>query len=503
MTSTTAVPASAEESPTSTPASADFGLIGLGVMGENLALNIADHGFRVALWTHTPEKVQRFVEKNPTNRWLVGTSTLEEIAAALTPPRRILLMVKAGDAVDEMLDRLAPLLSPGDVVVDGGNSLFRDTQRREAAMRERGLHFVGMGVSGGEEGARYGPSLMPGGARAAYDILREVLEPIAAKTNTGACVTYVGPDGAGHFVKMVHNGIEYGIMQAIAEAYDVLYRGLSLHADEVARTFAEWNRGLLESYLIDIAARVLAVKDRATGNPLVEMIVDEAGQKGTGKWTVESALDLGVPIPTITAAIDARLMSGLKRERVIASDLLPSATTGRITGDTRKLIVAVHDALRGTMVCAFAQGMSLLRTASHEYQWNVDLREIARIWKGGCIIRARLLDTLMHAFERAPNIANVLLDSEVRPWLSDAERGWRQAVSAAIAAGIPVPAMSAALAYFDGYRTARLPQSLTQAQRDFFGAHTYQRVDRSDAGFVHTDWRSEEIGVPRGGREPG
>jgi len=346
-----------------------------------------------------------------------------------------------------------------------------------------------MGVSGGEEGARYGPSLMPGGARAAYDLLRPVLESIAAKTESGPCVTYVGPDGAGHFVKMVHNGIEYAIMQVIAEAYDLLRRGLDLPADEVAGIFAEWNRGPLESYLIDVAAKVLAARDPQTGNPLVEMILDQAGQKGTGKWTAQSALDLGVPIPTIAAAIDARILSSMRGERVIASTLIASATTRRVTGDARESVTAVHDALRGAMVGAYAQGMSMLRVASAEYRWGVELREIARIWKGGCIIRARLLDTLMHAFERAPDLPNLLLDADVRPWLSEAERGWRRTVSAAVAAGIPVPAMSAALAYFDSYRTERLPQNLTQAQRDFFGSHTYQRVDRPGAGFVHTEWQ--------------
>ena len=476
-------------SPSQAHHTAELGVIGLGVMGENLALNVEDHGYDVALWTHTEGKVQRFIEHSGTDRRWIGTRTLEEFVAALAPPRRILLMVKAGEPVDEMLDRLAPLLSRGDVVIDGGNSFFRDTQRREAAMRERGIYFVGMGVSGGEEGARYGPSLMPGGARAAYDLLRPVLESIAAKTDSGPCVTYVGPDGAGHFVKMVHNGIEYGIMQAIAEAYDLLHRGLGVPADEVAGIFAEWNRGPLESFLIDVATQVLAARDPETGNPLVEMILDQAGQKGTGKWTVESALDLGVPIPTITAAIDARLLSSMKAERVVASGRLSSVTTERVTGDARAMTAAVHDALRAAMVCSYAQGMSLLRVASREYRWNVSLREIARIWKGGCIIRARLLDTLMHAFERAPDLPNLLLDADVRPWLSEAERGWRRMVSAAAEAGIPVPSMAAALAYFDSYRSARLPQNLTQAQRDFFGAHTYQRIDRPEAGFVHTEWR--------------
>jgi len=472
------------------PQAAELGLIGLGVMGENLALNIEDHGYRVALWTHTEGKVQRFIESSGASRRWVGTRTLEEFTAAIAPPRRILLMVSAGEPVDQMLDRLTPGLAHDDVVIDGGNSFFRDTQQREAALRARRISFVGMGVSGGEEGARYGPSLMPGGARAAYDLLRPVLEAIAAKTDSGPCVTYVGPDGAGHLTKMVHNGIEYGLMQAIAEAFDLLRRGLGLPAEEVAGIFAEWNRGPLESYLIDVAAQVLGARDPETGNPLVEMILDQAGQKGTGKWTAQSALDLGVPIPTIAAAIDARVLSSMKGERATASTQLRSATTGRIPGDVREMTDAIHDALRATTVCAYAQGMSLLRTASGEYGWSVDLREIARIWKGGCIIRARLLNTFMHAFERAPDLPNVLLDADVGPWLSETERGWRRTISAAVAAGIPVPAMSAALAYFDSYRCARLPQNLTQAQRDFFGAHTYQRVDRPEAGFVHTDWRS-------------
>ena len=484
-----------------TPQVAQIGLIGLGVMGENLALNIDDHGFRVALWTHTEGKVQRFIDTGGAGRPWVGTRTLEELATALSPPRRILLMVKAGEPVDELLDRLSPSLAIGDVVIDGGNSFFGDTQRREAAHRARGISFVGMGVSGGEEGARYGPSLMPGGARPAYDLVRPILEAIAAKTDSGTCVTYVGPNGAGHFAKMVHNGIEYGVMQAIAEAYDLLRRGLGLPAEQVAATFAEWNRGPLESYLIDVTAQVLAARDQETGSPLVEMILDRAGQKGTGKWTAQSALDLGVPIPTIAAAIDARILSSMKEERVTASARIDSEATGRVIGEPREMTAAIHDALRATMVCAYAQGMSLLRVASGEYGWKVELREIARIWKGGCIIRARLLDTLMQAFERVPELPNLLLDADVRPWLSEAERGWRRMVSAAIAAGIPAPATSAALAYFDSYRSARLPQNLIQAQRDFFGAHTYQRVDRPDAGFVHTDWPSVIPLAARGRRQ--
>ena len=468
---------------------AQFGVIGLGVMGANLALNVADHDFTVAVWNHTPARVQEFLAAHPSNRWLRGAETLDEFTRVLAPPRRILLMVKAGGPVDEMLERLAPHLASGDIVIDGGNSFYRDSQRREAALRPRAVTFIGMGVSGGEEGARYGPSLMPGGAADAYELLRPILEAIAAKTESGPCVTYVGPNGAGHYVKMVHNGIEYGIMQAIAEAYDLLRRGLALPAAEVAAIFAEWNRGPLESYLVDVAAQVLAVRDPATGNPLVEMILDQAGQKGTGKWTVQSALDLAVPIPTIAAAIDARVLSSMQGERMSASNLLRSATAGHVSESAREMIPALHDALRATMVCAYAQGMRLLGAASDEYGWNVELREIARIWKGGCIIRARLLDTLMRAFARAPDLPNLLLDADVQRWLSEAEPGWRRTVVAATAAGIPVPATSASLAYFDSYRTARLPQNLTQAQRDYFGAHTYQRVDRAEAAFVHTDWQ--------------
>ena len=483
-----------------TPQAADLGIIGLGVMGENLALNIEEHGYRVALWAHTEGKVEHFVEStDPTRRW-VGSRTLQELTAALALPRRILLMVKAGEPVDDMLDQMAPYLSSGDVIIDGGNSFFGDTQRREAALRPRGIGFVGMGVSGGEEGARNGPSLMPGGERAAYELLRPVFEAIAAKTESGPCVTFVGPDGAGHFVKMVHNGIEYGVMQLIAEAYDLLRHGLGLPEAEVAAIFVEWNRGPLESYLIDVTTQVLGARDPETGNPLVEMILDKAGQKGTGKWTAQSALDLGVPIPTIAAAIDARTLSSMKDERVSASTQFRSATTGRLAGEPREMTLAIHDALHAGTLCAYAQGMSLLRTASGEHGWGVDLREIARIWKGGCIIRARLLDTLMHAFERAPDMPNLLLDVDVRPWLAQAENGWRRAVSAAIAAGVPVPAMSASLGYFDSYRSARLPQNLIQAQRDFFGAHTYQRVDRPEAGFVHTDWQSVIKQSPQ--REP-
>lgn len=488
------------ESGTTTPATADIGTIGLAVMGENLALNVADHGYRVAVWNRTPERVDDFLTRERGNQRLIGTHTLEEFVSRLSAPRRVLLMVKAGAPVDEMLERLAPHLAPGDVVIDGGNSHFADTQRREAALRARGLSFVGMGVSGGEEGARYGPSLMPGGPRPAYELLRPMLEAIAAKTDSGPCVTYIGPDGAGHFTKMVHNGIEYGIMQAIAEAYDLLRRGLRLPADEVAEVFAEWNGGPMASYLLEITSLVLRARDPETGRPLVEMILDQAGQKGTGKWTVQAALDLGVPIPTIAAGIDARALSAMKAERVRASEQIvstrfadearASAAGHHVAAEGRALVPAIGSALAAAASCAYAQGMALLRVASAEYRWNTDLREVARIWKGGCIIRARLLDPIMHAFERESDLPNLLLDPGIGLELLEAEAGWRRTAQMAAAHGIPVPALSASLAYFDAYRTAVLPQNLTQAQRDFFGAHTYQRVDRPEAGFVHTDWRA-------------
>ncbi|HEX6880783.1 MAG TPA: NADP-dependent phosphogluconate dehydrogenase [Terriglobales bacterium] len=468
---------------------AQFGVVGLGVMGQNLALNIEDHGRKVAVWNLEPEWVDRFVNENK-GRQIVGTKSLDAFVQSLERPRRILMMIKAGDPVDQMLQKLAPLLSPGDIVIDGGNSFFKDTQRREAEWRAKGLNFFGMGVSGGEEGARYGPSLMPGGARDAYDHVKPILEDIAAKSDSGPCVTYVGPDGAGHFVKMVHNGIEYGDMQLIAEAYDLLRRGLGLSAAETSEVFAEWNKGILESYLVEITAQVLSVVDPETHKPLVDVILDKAGQKGTGKWTAQVALDLVVPIPTIAAAIDARVLSSMKEERVIAAKQYGRPESRQFSGDRKSFIDAVRNALYAAKVCSYAQGMGLIRAGSQEYKWGINLRETARIWKAGCIIRARLLDSIMKAFERTPELSNLLLDGEFKEEITAAESSWRQVVSTAASIGIPVPAMSASLAYFDSYTAAQLPQNLTQAQRDFFGAHTYQRADRPGAGFVHTDWQA-------------
>jgi 6-phosphogluconate dehydrogenase len=468
---------------------AQFGIIGLGVMGENLALNLADHGHSVAVWNLETEWVDRFVSKNP-ERPILGTRSLQEFCRSLERPRRILLIIKAGDPVDQVFQKLSPYLTPGDIVMDGGNSFFKDTMRRESTATQIMVKFFGLGVSGGEEGARRGPSLMPGGARDAYSHIEPILESIAAKTDSGPCVTYVGPDGAGHFVKMVHNGIEYGDMQLIAEAYEILKKALGVDASELSAIFENWDRGPLESYLIEISAQIFSVIDQETGKPLVNLILDKAGQKGTGKWTAQVALDLGVPIPTIAAAIDARALSSMKDERVLASRLLKSSTASSYSGDKQELISAVHDALYASKICSYAQGMSLIRAGSEQWQWNINLREMARIWKGGCIIRARFLNSIMSAFERQPDLPNLLLDSEFMHWIRKSEQAWRRVIGIAVNAGIPVPALAASLSYFDSYRSAQLPQNLTQAQRDFFGAHTYQRVDRPSSGFVHTNWTS-------------
>jgi len=467
--------------------SGTFAIVGLGTMGRNLALNIEEHGFPVVVWNLETDWTDAFVRDHAKAKF-TGTKTLEELVAALDRPRRIMMMIPAGKPVDEMIGRLTPLLDAGDILIDGGNSFFEDTRRREAQLRERNLNFVGCGVSGGEEGARFGPSIMPGGSDAAWTRIRDVLEAISAKTEAGPCVTHVGPDGAGHFVKMVHNGIEYGDMQIIAEVYDVLHRGLGLSTPEIGDVFTEWNRGTLESFLVELTGQVCKVTDPETKQPLVDVIQDKAGQKGTGKWTAQVALDLAVAIPTIGAALDGRVLSSLKEQRVAAGKVL-SATDTRAPfakADRANITAILAMALQAARICSYAQGMALIAAGSAEYGWNVNLAEMARIWKGGCIIRARLLDPVRAAFTNNPSLPNLLVDPAIAADMERAASGWRQVVALAAAAGIPVPALSASLAYFDSYRTPRLPQNLTQAQRDAFGAHKYERVERP--GFVHSDW---------------
>ncbi len=470
---------------------AQFGMIGLAVMGRNLALNIEEHGFPVAVWNLESDAVDQFGNENRGKKF-VGTKSLPDLVRAIERPRRIMMMIKAGAPVDMTIEKISPLLEEGDVLIDGGNSWFKDTQERTKRLEPKGLHFVGSGVSGGEEGARFGPSLMPGGSEHSWRAIEPVFEAIAAKSDSGPCVTHVGPDGAGHYVKMVHNGIEYGDMQLIAEAYEMLRRGLGLKANDLADVFEEWNHGTLESFLIEITAKIFRVKDELTGAPLVDKVLDKAGQKGTGKWTAQVALDLAVPIPTIAAAIDARVLSSMKDERMVARKTLGGGQAPAAVRDRKQFINDVHDALYASKICSYAQGMALIQAGSAEWKWNVDMREMARIWKAGCIIRARFLDSIMRAYEHKPDLPNLLLDDEFTSVVTNVQPSWRRAVTFAQGNGIAVPAMSASLAYFDSYRTAELPQNLTQAQRDYFGAHTYQRNDKGpNAPFVHTDWIHE------------
>jgi 6-phosphogluconate dehydrogenase len=467
---------------------AQFGVIGLAVMGENLALNIEEHGFPVAVWNRDGAVTDQFMAKHA-GKTFMATKTLEELVQAIERPRRIVMMIKAGAPVDLTIDRIAPLLDEGDVLIDGGNSWFKDTQERTKRVEAQKLHFVGSGVSGGEEGARFGPSLMPGGSKQSWLTIQPVFEAISAKSDSGPCVTHVGPDGAGHYVKMVHNGIEYGDMQLIAEAYEMLRRGLGAGADELAGIFEEWNHGPLESFLIEITAHIFRVKDAETGVPLVDKVLDKAGQKGTGKWTAQIALDLAVPIPTIAAAIDARVLSSMKDERVSASKVLAGPSEKPNVTDRKQFISDVHDALYVSKICSYAQGMALIEAGSREWNWSIDMREMARIWKAGCIIRARFLDSIMRAYERKADLPNLLLDDAFSADVQKSQSAWRRAVAFAQAHGIAVPSMSASLSYFDAYRSAELPQNLTQAQRDYFGSHTYQRNDKgADTPFVHTDW---------------
>ncbi len=470
-------------------AAADIGLIGLAVMGQNLVLNMSDHGYAVAVYNRSRDKTDRFLSDLEGERRIVGTYSVEQLVGALRSPRIVVLMVKAGPVVDDYIEQLLPHLKVGDILVDGGNSAFTDTNRRVSGLAAKGILYLGTGVSGGEEGARHGPSLMPGGNKQAWPAVQDLLLSIAAKVDGVPCCDWIGPDGAGHYVKMVHNGIEYGDMQLIGEAYHLLHAGLELDADRVGRIFAEWNRGVLDSYLIEITGHILKVRD-ADGEPLVNKVLDSAGQKGTGKWTATNALELGVPLTLIGEAVFARALSALKDERVRAAEILPEHD-GRFHGDRDAHVGFIHDALYASKIVSYAQGFQLLRAASREYGWSLELGNIALLWRGGCIIRSRFLNNIKQAFDREPNLENLVLNDFFRGALARAQAGWRKAVVLGVELGIPTPAFSSALSYYDAYRSAHLPANLLQAQRDYFGAHTYERVDRPRGQFFHTDWKRE------------
>jgi 6-phosphogluconate dehydrogenase len=483
-------------------ATCDIGLIGLAVMGQNLVLNMNDHGFKVAVFNRTVSKVDDFLANEAKGTNVVGAHSIQELVSLLKSPRRVMLMVKAGDTVDQMIDQLLPFLSKGDIVIDGGNSLFTDSNRRTKDLAAKGILFIGTGVSGGEEGARFGPSIMPGGNPEAWPHVKEIFQSIAAKVDEGAgsngkggtpCCDWVGDAGAGHFVKMVHNGIEYGDMQLICEAYDLLKHALGLTPDELSAVFAEWNKGELDSYLIEISSIIFAKKDE-DGTPIVDKILDTAGQKGTGKWTVMSALDLGMPVTLIGESVFARCLSALKEERVAASRILQGPTGQAATADRADFIENVRRALYCSKIISYAQGYMLLREAAKEFGWRVNMGGIALMWRGGCIIRSRFLGKIKEAYDKQPDLHNLLFDSFFAGVLNNYQASWRKAIVKAIALGVPAPAFSTALAFYDGYRTERLPANLLQAQRDFFGAHTYERVDEPRGQFFHTNWTG------RGGR---
>ncbi|MCB0096284.1 MAG: NADP-dependent phosphogluconate dehydrogenase, partial [Caldilineaceae bacterium] len=450
---------------------ANIGLIGLAVMGQNLVLNMERNGYAVAVYNRTTSTMREFVDAHPGKK-LVPAETLEEFVQSLESPRKVMIMVKAGGAVDAVIEQLTPLLDQGDLIMDGGNSFYRDTERRAVALTEQGFNFMGVGVSGGEEGALWGPSIMPGGPQEVWTKVQPILEAIAAKAPEDGkpCVSYLGPRGAGHYVKMVHNGIEYGDMQLIAESYDILQNALGLQPAELAEIFTEWNQGELDSFLIEITATIFKRIDEETGQPLVNLVLDKAAQKGTGKWTSQDAFDLGAPIPTINSAVVGRILSSLKSERVEAAKVLGSGVDAAYSGDRDALINAVRQALYASKISAYAQGMALLRIASEEYDYNLDLGQVAALWRAGCIIRARFLNHITDAFERNSALPNLLLDDDFRQAVQERLPAWRHVVQTAVGLGIPVPAFSASLAYYDSYRSARLPANLLQAQRDFFGA---------------------------------
>jgi 6-phosphogluconate dehydrogenase len=466
----------------------DIGLIGLAVMGENLVLNMANHGFRVAVYNRTTSKVDDFVNGRAAGKPISGCRRLEELVSALAKPRKVMMMVKAGPAVDELIGQLLPLLEPGDLLIDGGNTHYRDTERRVELAESKRLLYVGTGISGGEEGALLGPSVMPGGSAEAWPLIKPIFQAIAAKVGPMRdipCCEWIGPGGSGHYVKMVHNGIEYGDMQLICEAYAMLKHALGLSNEELYEVFDQWNRGELDSYLIEITRDIFSVKDLETGDYLVDRILDEAGSKGTGKWMSQLALDLGVPTTLITEAVYARYLSAMKQARVRASKVLPGPDT-RFTGDKQSFVEDIRRALYASKICSYAQGFYQLQAAAAEHRWPLKFGEIALLWRGGCIIRARFLERIKEAFDREPGLENLLLAPYFREAVDQAQPAWRHVVGRAVELGIPVPAFAAALSFFDGYRQARLPANLLQAQRDYFGAHTYRRIDRE--GVFHTDW---------------
>jgi len=463
----------------------DLGLLGLAVMGQNLVVNMLSRGWRVSVFNRNAAVTREFVGRHP-GAALRGADTLADFVGGLVRPRRVMLMVKAGAAVDEVVAQLIPLLEPGDIVVDGGNSLYTDTERRAAALAARGLHFMGCGVSGGEEGARKGPAIMPGGSAAAWRAMQPVFESIAARVDGEPCVAHIGPGGAGHYVKMVHNGIEYGDMQLICEAY-AIFQAAGFTADEMATVFERWNEGELQSYLIQITAKALAQKDAETGQPLVELILDKAGQKGTGQWTLMSAADNAVVVSTINAAVEARVLSSKKAERVAASTRLAGPQPA-IGADRAALVAKVHDALYASKVVSYAQGLDLMRTMGAKKDWQLDLGRIAALWRGGCIIRARFLNRITDAYRADPGLTNLMLAPFFNDVLTRTQQAWREVVALAVTQGLPVPAFGASLAYYDSLRCARLPANLLQAQRDFFGAHTYERIDKPAGQHFHTEW---------------
>ncbi|MCK5719468.1 MAG: decarboxylating NADP(+)-dependent phosphogluconate dehydrogenase [Thiomargarita sp.] len=469
---------------------ADIGLIGLAVMGQNLVLNMNDHGFKVAVYNRTTAKTKDFLDNAAKNTAITGTESIKELVAILKTPRTIMLMVKAGTVVDQFIQQLVPYLETDDIIIDGGNSNYNDTQRRTLELAQQGIRFIGTGVSGGEEGARHGPAIMPGGNKAAWENVKPIFQSIAAKVDKIPCCQWVGENGAGHYVKMVHNGIEYGDMQLIAEAYHLMRVALGINTEQLQTIFTEWNQGVLDSYLIEITSDILGVKDD-DGLPLVDKILDVAGQKGTGKWTGIDALDLGVPLTLISEAVFARCLSSMQQERYKAAQLFSADKKPLFEGNVEKAIASIHDALYASKIISYAQGYMLMRQASQEYNWQLNYGDIALIWRGGCIIRSQFLNNIKQAYDNNSQLENLLLDKFFADAIKKADAGWRNAIKLGIDLGIPTPAFSSALAFYDGYRSQILPANLLQAQRDYFGAHSYERVDKPKGEFFHTNWTGQ------------